>query len=191
MELTMPYRIPSPFTHQKIGRRGACLLIFGFVPAMIGAEALSYAVHFFLLGSMVASLASLVTCTRALLSLVTRSRRVAVAILCVNLVLGLVTVRSAVGCLPVLATSAGTVAFFWFGGLPLRLILLGCTACWLANNLVVGSIGGTMLELFVGAANISTCYRLWRGQALPAAATHPLVHGAARDAEHDQLLDGG
>jgi hypothetical protein len=38
MELTMPYRIPSPFTHQKIGRRGACLLIFGFVPAMIGAS---------------------------------------------------------------------------------------------------------------------------------------------------------
>ena len=33
--------------------------------AMIGAQAFSYAVHFFLLGSMVASLASLVTCTRA------------------------------------------------------------------------------------------------------------------------------
>lgn len=32
----MPYRIPSPVTHQKIGRRGACLLIFGFVPFMIG-----------------------------------------------------------------------------------------------------------------------------------------------------------
>ncbi len=136
--------------------------------AMIGAQAFSYAVHFFLLGSTVAALASLVTCTRALLSLVTRSRRVAVAILCVNLVIGLLTVRSAVGALPVLATSAGTVAFFWYAGLPLRLILLGATACWLANNLLVGSIGGTMLELFVGAANISTCYRLWRAQALPA-----------------------
>jgi hypothetical protein len=138
---------------------------------MIGAQAFSYAVHFFLLGSMVASLASLVTCTRALLSLVTRSRRVAVAILCVNLVIGLVTVRSTLGWLPVLATSAGTVAFFWFAGLPMRLILLGSTACWLVNNLVVGSIGGTMLELFVGAANVSTCYRLWRARALPVAAT--------------------
>lgn len=34
----MPHRIFSPFTRQKIGRRGACLLIFGFVPAMIGAS---------------------------------------------------------------------------------------------------------------------------------------------------------
>src|SRR3954470_6929952 len=76
--------------------------------AMIGAQAFSYAVHFFLLGSTVAALASLVTCTRALLSLVTRSRRVAVAILCVNLMLGLMTVRSAAAALPVLATSAGT-----------------------------------------------------------------------------------
>jgi len=34
----VPHRILSPFTRQKIGRRGACLLIFGFVPAMIGAS---------------------------------------------------------------------------------------------------------------------------------------------------------
>lgn len=129
---------------------------------MIGAQAFTYAVHFLLLGSMVAALASLVTCTRAFLSLVTRSRRVAVAILVVNFVIGCFTVRSAVGCLPVLATTAGTIAFFWFSGLAMRLILLGSTFCWLTNNLVVGSIGGTMLELFVGAANISTCYRLWR-----------------------------
>lgn len=32
----MPYRIPSPFTHQRIGRRGACLLVFGFIPLMTG-----------------------------------------------------------------------------------------------------------------------------------------------------------
>jgi hypothetical protein len=34
----VPYRIKSPFTHTRIGRRGACLLIFGFVPAMVGAS---------------------------------------------------------------------------------------------------------------------------------------------------------
>jgi hypothetical protein len=32
----MPHRIRSPFTHQPIGRRGACLMIFGFVPFAIG-----------------------------------------------------------------------------------------------------------------------------------------------------------
>ena len=86
----------------------------------------------------------------------------AVVILAVNLVMGLLTVPSAIGWLPVLATSAGTIAFFWFEGLPMRFILLGSTACWLTNDLVVGSIGGTLLELFIGAANTSTCYRMWR-----------------------------
>lgn len=33
----MPYRIRSPFTQQRIGRRGACLLVFGFIPFMTGA----------------------------------------------------------------------------------------------------------------------------------------------------------
>lgn len=32
----MPYRIKSPFTRDRIGRRGACLLIFGFIPFSIG-----------------------------------------------------------------------------------------------------------------------------------------------------------
>lgn len=32
----MPHRIYSPFTRSRIGRRGACLLIFGFIPFCIG-----------------------------------------------------------------------------------------------------------------------------------------------------------
>lgn len=32
----MPYRIKSPFTRDRIGRRGACLLIFGFIHFSIG-----------------------------------------------------------------------------------------------------------------------------------------------------------
>lgn len=32
----MPHRLRSPFTHTRIGRRGACLMIFGFIPFSIG-----------------------------------------------------------------------------------------------------------------------------------------------------------
>jgi hypothetical protein len=32
----VPYRIKSPITRAPIGRRGACLLIFGFIPFSIG-----------------------------------------------------------------------------------------------------------------------------------------------------------
>jgi len=130
--------------------------------ATIGAQAFSYSIHFLLLGSPAAAAASLVTSVRAVLSLYTRSSWVAVAILATNVALGAFTAKSAVGWLPVLASCAGTTAFFWFDGIAMRLILLGATACWLANNLILGSIGGTLLELFLGAVNSWTCYRLWR-----------------------------
>jgi hypothetical protein len=133
--------------------------------AMIAAQSFSYFVHFSMLGSTMAALASLVTCTRALVSLRTRSTWIGIVILCVNVVLGVVGAGTSVaGWLPVLGTTAGTVAFFWFEGLPMRFILLGATACWLANNLWVGSIGGSVLELLVGVANGITCYRLWRAR---------------------------
>src|SRR5262245_4664669 len=130
--------------------------------ATIGAQAFSYAVHFLLLGSMAAAAASFVTSVRAVLSLYTRSPYVAVAILATNVTLGVVTASSLAGWLPVVASCAGTIAFFFFEGIALRLILLFATACWLTNNLILGSIGGTLLELFLGAVNASTCYRLWR-----------------------------
>lgn len=135
--------------------------------ALIGAQAFSYAVHFFLLGSAAAALAALVTFTRAMTSLYTRSPWVAVLILGVTLSLGLASVRTPAGWLPILGSSAGTIAFFFFGGIRMRLILLGSTACWLTNNLLLGSIGGTMLEVFIGAANGSTIFRLWRASARP------------------------
>lgn len=130
--------------------------------ALIGTQAFSYAVHFFLLGSPAAAAASLVTSGRAFISLYTRSKYVAGAILATNLTLGALTATSAVGWLPVAASCSGTIAFFWFDGIGLRLVLLFATLCWLVNNLVLGSIGGTLLELVIGAANAVTCYRLWR-----------------------------
>ncbi|HEX6277739.1 MAG TPA: YgjV family protein [Polyangiaceae bacterium] len=132
--------------------------------ATMGAQAFSYAVHFLLLGSLAAAAASLVTSVRAVLSLYTRSAYVAAVIVSVNVALGFVTASSVVGWLPVLASCAGTVAFFFFDGVALRVILLFATACWLANNLILGSIGGTLLELFLGAVNLRTTYRLWLDQ---------------------------
>lgn len=34
----MPYRIKSPLTHTRIGRRGVCLLVFGLVPLAVGGS---------------------------------------------------------------------------------------------------------------------------------------------------------
>lgn len=47
----------------------------------------------------------------------------------------------------------------------MRGVLLLSTLLWLANNFLAGSVGGTLLELVIGAANGSTCYRILRDRA--------------------------
>lgn len=139
--------------------------------ASIGVQSLSYAVHFLLLGTIAAAAASLVTFVRAMTSLRTRSPRAGLIFIAANLVVGFTTAASAASWLPVAASTLGTIAFFWFDGIAMRLILLGATGCWLVNNFIVGSIGGTMLELFIGATNGTTIYRLWRAEPKAPAAT--------------------
>jgi hypothetical protein len=133
--------------------------------ATVGLQACTYAVHFTLLGVYAAAVASLVTLARAFISLRTRSPYVAIALLGVTLVLGLTFAESARGWLPILASSCGTVAFFFFEGIAMRGVLLLSTLLWLANNSLAGSVGGTLLELVIGVANGSTCYRILRDRA--------------------------
>jgi multisubunit Na+/H+ antiporter MnhC subunit len=162
--------LPSFFSPaQLVGYLAFAIGVYSFLQkddrrlkATIGAQASSYALHFLLLGSSAAAAASSVTAVRALLSLYTRAPAVAVAIIATNIALGFATATNAAGWLPVVASCAGTVAFFFFDGVALRVILLGATMCWLANNLILGSIGGTLLELFLGAVNVTTTYRLFR-----------------------------
>lgn len=156
---------------QLTGYIAAAIGVFSFLQkddrklrATIGVQSLSYAVHFLLLGSTAASAAALVSSARTFTSLHTRSTRVALAILALNVALGFFTVQSPVGWLPVVGSCIGTIAFFWFEGIAMRFVLLSSTACWLTNNVMVGSIGGTLLELFIGVVNASTCFRIWQAE---------------------------
>jgi len=156
---------------QLTGYIAAAIGVFSFLQkddrklrTTIAAQSLSYAVHFLLLGSTAASAAALVSSARTFISLHTRATPVAVALLAVNVALGSFTADGLVGWLPVVGSCIGTVAFFWFDGITMRLVLLSSTACWLTNNIMVGSIGGTLLELFIGVVNASTCYRIWQAE---------------------------
>lgn len=42
----------------------------------------------------------------------------------------------------------------------MRLLMLCGTGLWIANNVIVGSIGGTALEVTIAVVNISTIIRL-------------------------------
>lgn len=121
-----------------------------------------YGLHFVLLGNLSASASSLISGTRSFLSLKTRSRVLATAIICVNVAAGAAFAKTGAAWLPVIASCAATIAMFTMQGIAMRLVLLCCTFMWLANNIVSGSIGGTMLELVIAVANGSTIVRMMK-----------------------------
>jgi len=123
-------------------------------------QGLAYAAHFLLLGSFPASASALISAFRSFLALRTRSLWVAALVIGVNVAVGALLVRSSAGWLTVIASCLATLAVFMLQGVPMRLVLLVCTFLWLANNILCGSIGGTMLESTIAVINVSTMIRL-------------------------------
>jgi hypothetical protein len=87
------------------------------------------------------------------------------AMIAVNVGLGVAFVTSWAGWLPVIGSCIATFAIFAMRGIPFRLVLLASTLLWLANDIVTGSIGGTVLELANAIINISTMIRMARSPA--------------------------
>jgi hypothetical protein len=128
---------------------------------MVG-ECLAYVAHFALLGNPTAVASSLVSTARSVLALRTRSAWVAFAVVAVNIALGAVLAQRPADWLPLGASCLGTLALFLLQGVAMRLVMLWGTGLWIANNLIVGSIGGTALEVVVAATNLYTIARLLR-----------------------------
>lgn len=129
---------------------------------LLAAESLAYAVHFAVLGNPTAAASAVINAARSGLSLRWRSRGIAVAAVAVYLAMGLALARGPAGWLPVVASSLGAIAVFTLDGIRMRLLLLVCTAMWLTNNVLSGSIGGTLLESFIAVASVFTLVRLFR-----------------------------
>ena len=128
----------------------------------MAGECLAYIVHFALLGNPTAVASSTVSLLRSLLALRTRSVWVALAIVAINVALGLSLARQPSDWLPLAASCLGTLALFLLNGVPMRLVMLCGTGLWIANNLIAGSIGGTALELVVAVVNAVTIVRMAR-----------------------------
>lgn len=129
------------------------------------SQCMAYALHFFLLGNLSGAVSAGVSSLRSYLSLYTRSIYVAAFAVVVNLAIGLHFVHSPAGLLPVAASVLGTAAMFLLRGIPLRFVLMLCSVCWLANNILCHSVGGTVLEIFISGSNLLTMLRLARDSA--------------------------
>lgn len=129
---------------------------------LVASECVVYGVHFILLGNNPAAVSALISAVRMFASLKTRSPAVAVVFLVLNIVLGVAFATSWTAVFAIGAGVSGTVAVFFLSSLPMRGLLLVATLCWLTNNVLSGSIGGTLLESSVATVNALTILRLWR-----------------------------
>jgi hypothetical protein len=109
-------------------------------------QGLVYALHFVLLGSLPASASSLISSLRSFLALRYRSWLLGAAMVAANVALGVAFVKHATGWLPVIGSCIATIAIFTMRGVPFRAVLLVSTLLWLTNNIIAGSIGGTLLR---------------------------------------------
>ncbi|HEX8924916.1 MAG TPA: YgjV family protein, partial [Terriglobales bacterium] len=123
----------------------------------------AYVVHFSMLGNPAAAISAGVSAARTLASIKTRALWVAIAFVVASVVLGVRYANTPAGWLPVVGTCIATIAFFTMSGLPMRLVVLSSTLCWLANNIISHSIGGTALEATIAVTNITTMLRMYFG----------------------------
>lgn len=128
----------------------------------MAAECLAYIVHFSLLGNPTAVASSTMSLLRSVLALRTRSVWVAVVIVAANLAFGLALATRPSDWLPLSASCLGTFALFLLRGVPMRLVMLCGTGLWIANNLIVGSVGGSALEIVIACVNIRTTWLMAR-----------------------------
>ncbi|RZJ13216.1 MAG: YgjV family protein [Rubrivivax sp.] len=127
-------------------------------------ECLAYVAHFWLLGNPTAVASSTISMARSLLSLRTRSKWVAVVVVCANVGFGIAIATKPADWLPLAASCLGTIALFTLEGAPMRLLMLCGTFLWIANNVIAGSIGGTALEIVIAAINVTTIVRMLRAR---------------------------
>lgn len=127
---------------------------------LMSCESFVYVAHFILLVNFPAACSAGVSGVRMLVSLASRSPWWIGVFVSLNVALGWGFVRSASGWLPVVASCLATVGVFVLQGLPLRLVLLVCTLLWLMNNVLSGSVGGTVLEVLIALSNVTTMSRM-------------------------------
>jgi hypothetical protein len=147
---------------------------------LVTAECVVYVAHFSLLGRPSAASSALVSAVRTGLSAWFRSAWLAAASVAVNVALALALGARGAGWIPVVGSCLGAIAVFTMEGIPMRLVLLTSTACWLVTNVLAGSVGGTVLEALIAAASLSTIVRMaLEARAVRAVASDVDVEGAA------------
>lgn len=125
---------------------------------------LNHLIHFILLGSIVSALSTLLSAIRTTTAIYISSVRVAAVFIIIGLSSAFYLADSIWDLWSMLGMSIGTYAVFVLKGIQMRIAFLLGAICWLINNILVGSIGGVLLEATLISVNIITIIRLLRDQ---------------------------
>lgn len=129
---------------------------------LMAAECAAFIGHFALLGQPTAVASTTVSLLRSLASLRGRNPAMGVFFIALSLGLGLWLMTGPLSLLPIAASCIGTYALFFQSGVHMRALMLLGTLCWLVNNLLIGSIGGSVLEAVIALTNGLTIWRMVR-----------------------------
>lgn len=121
---------------------------------------INHMLHFVLLGAMVSAVTALLAVFRSAAAIYTSSKYITALFVILVLLTGLFVVKDIYDTLPLVGMIIGTCSMFLLKGVQLRIGFIFASLFWLANNIIVGSIGGTLLEIILFTVNISTIYRL-------------------------------
>lgn len=130
-------------------------------------ECAAYVLHFALLGQATAAASAAVSLARSLAALKARTPAVGLLFIGLSLGLGAWLATGWLSLLPIAASCLGTAALFFLRGVTMRLLMLVGTLLWLAHNLAVGSVGGSLLEACLAVSNLFTIWRMARKQPGP------------------------
>ncbi|KML70099.1 YgjV family protein [Pectobacterium peruviense] len=120
--------------------------------------------HFFLMGANAAGASAVLNSARTLISLKTHNIIVMFVFISLTLLFGLSGMRHAMELLPIAGTVVSTWALFRTSGLTTRCVMWCSTAGWVAHNIWLGSIGGSLIEGSFLLMNGFNIIRFWRMQ---------------------------
>ncbi|RAR59814.1 inner membrane protein [Onishia taeanensis] len=123
----------------------------------------AFAAQFALFGSWVAAgISALIVLRIALVRRFPRNVRLMLGMLLATLAVAMLTWSGPRDIPAVAAGLLGTWGMFMLRGIAMRAALAVAALCWVASNLLAGSIGGTIAESLIFVTNVITIIRLRR-----------------------------
>ncbi|MGF1758811.1 YgjV family protein [Photobacterium sagamiensis] len=119
-------------------------------------------IHFILMGAITAAFGCAISAVRSYTSTRTDSSKVMWGFICLLWIMGVPNLQHSYELLTLFGASVATWGLFKAQGVNMRLLILFNSLCWLINNLLLGSIGGSLMEATFIVVNIITISKLIR-----------------------------